>query len=184
MLNITRKSIPTKQFARSLASVPKYKQLPNVYNKKSSSYKPKFKQPKGLIYHPPPSAPSSTSETPNLFLPNEDPRKGLNLGGESIDIQNAPSLSSPSPKKYHLTPEDVAEIQRLRSTDPYTNTRNFLAEKFNVSPFTISLVSNQSEQRKQDMEGRLTYIKDHWSKNRKEARDDRKKRSVYWYRDQ
>lgn len=184
MLNITAKSIVTKKFVRSFTNIPRYKEIPNLYNKKTSSYKPKLKQPKGLIHHPPPSAPSSTSEIPDLFLPNDDPRKGLNLSGEQIDINNAPPLSTPSEKKYHLSPKDVEEIQRLRASEPYTYTKKVLAEKFNVSPFTISLVSDVSKERKQDMDDRLAQIKQGWSKGKAQARLDRKKRQQYWYRDE
>lgn len=184
MLSITRKSIATKQFVRTFSNIPKYTEIPNEYNRKSSAYKPKLKQPKGLIHHPPPSAPSSTSDTPDLFLPNDDPRKGLNLSGENIDIKNAPPLSEPKEKSYNLTPKDIEEIKRLRLAEPYKYTKKALAEQFKVSEFTISLVSDQDKERKKDMDGRLAFIKSRWSKNRTEARLERQKRQQFWYRDQ
>lgn len=184
MLNITRKSIATKQFVRSFSNIPKYTEIPNQYNRKTSAYKPKLKQPKGLIHHPPPSAPSSTSDTPDLFLPKDDPRKGLNLSDEHIDIRNAPPLSQPKEKLYTLTPKDVEEIQRLRLAEPYKYTKKALAQQFNVSEFTISLVSDQDKERKKDMDGRLAYIKSRWSERRTAARIERVKRQGYWYRDE
>jgi len=184
MLNITTKTIATKQFVRHFTKVPRYNEIPNLYNKKSSAYKPKLKNPKGLIHHPPPSAPSATSDIPDLFLPNDDPRKGLNLSGEKIDIQNAPPLSIPKEKTYNLTPKDVEEIKKLRISEPYKFTKKVLAEKFNVSEFTISLVSDANPERNEDMQNRLNLIKSRWGKGRKEARSDRVKRMQYWYRDE
>jgi hypothetical protein len=38
-----------------------------------------------------------------------------------------------------MTPEEVAEMQALRLSDPETWTRNRLARKYNVSPFFVAI---------------------------------------------
>ncbi|CCH43257.1 54S ribosomal protein L20, mitochondrial [Wickerhamomyces ciferrii] len=185
MFNITQRVIRAPLATRQLSNISKYSEIPNTYNKKTSSWKPKHKNPKGLIYHPAPSVSSPTIETPDLFLPQNDPRKGLNFGEiNPIDIQNAPALSIPKIKNYILKPEDVEEIQRLRLGEPYKYTKKVLAEMFKVSELTISLVSNQSKERSKDMNNRLEIIKDGWSKGRKFARSERVKRQAYWYRNE
>jgi hypothetical protein len=159
-------------------------QVPNIYNniRSASNVKPAY-QP-GLHQHRAPSTPG-VNITPDAFLPANDPRKGLDLAGSNtVDIKNAPALSTPKEQTLNLTPVEVEEIKRLRLEDPAKWTRGALAEKFGVSGFTISLVSDVEKGWKKEMDGRLQHIKNRWNKGRAQARRDREKRKVDWYRDE
>lgn len=72
----------------------------------------------------------------------------------------------------------------MRMSEPDKWTRKALAEKFNVSPFTISLVSDANSERQEEMTQRLETIKKSWSEGRRRARLERQKRKVSWYRDE
>lgn len=169
------------QFCRYKSTIHR---VPNVYNniRSGSNIKPEYKP--GLHHHIAPSSPS-VNITPDPFLPGNDPRKGLDLSNSNkINIEFAPALSLPIEKKLNLTPKEVEEIQRLRLEDPFKYTRKVLAEQFQVSEFTISLVSNANKKFKSEMDRRLKYIKNRWSQGRIQARQDREKRKVSWYRDE
>lgn len=166
-------------FTRNHSTTAKpLKRVPSLFNKthSASNVKPNY-QP-GLYHHPAPSA--STISTPNVFLPSNDPRYGFNVKKEVL----GPALSEPKEKKLNLTPEQVVKIQQLRQEQPDLWTRNKLAAEFNVSPFTISLVSDANLERKAEMQQRLETIKGTWGRQRYLARQDRKKRAVNWYRDE
>ncbi|KAH3682526.1 hypothetical protein WICPIJ_006517 [Wickerhamomyces pijperi] len=159
-------------------TVKPLKRVPSLFNKinSASNVKPNY-QP-GLYHHPAPSA--SIISTPDVFLPQNDQRKGLNVKKEVL----GPTVSQPREKKLNLTPEEVSQIQKLRLEQPELWTRSKLAAEFNVSPFTISLVSNPNKQRSEEMQQRLQTIKESWGRQRYLARLDRKKRAVNWYRDE
>ncbi|KAF1936502.1 hypothetical protein EJ02DRAFT_303823, partial [Clathrospora elynae] len=164
-----------------------------------------------LIFNPPSSAPS-VYHTPLKFLPKEDKRRQLYAAAQQhantaahrrqmspIAAPGTP-LSSPSflpprptsalpapisepyEKTYHLSEEDVAEIRRLRASDPDTWTRVKLAEKFGCSQFFVGMVSKAPEKA-------AAVSKEHedarrkWGPRRKIAREDRERRKVLWGRD-
>lgn len=125
------------------------------------------------------------------FIPKDDPRRQYikHLKYQEKDAQLSklapPVLVSKSTvegKKYDLKPEDIAEIQRLRAQDPVKNSRKALAQKYNVSPLFISIVSDAPQAHKQEMNSRLSTIKSKWHPKRAIAREDRKKRQELWYR--
>ncbi|KAK7541926.1 mitochondrial 54S ribosomal protein mL58 [Phyllosticta citribraziliensis] len=92
-----------------------------------------------------------------------------------------PPLRQPYEKKYHLTETDVAEIRRLRASDPVTWSRQKLADKFECSPFFVGLVAPAPEhaQRKAD---EVEELKKRWGPRRRAAREDRKRRKEMWGR--
>ncbi|CEP60742.1 mitochondrial 54S ribosomal protein mL58 LALA0_S01e17920g [Lachancea lanzarotensis] len=168
------------------------KSTPNLYNSKASSY-----NYRGVLrakiepgtYHVP-SQSSSTgsinSETfPRAFMPREDPRRKYVQTlrpRDGLQANWAPALHVQKEKSYHLKPEQIAEIQKLRLENPDKYTRKALAQKFNVSPLFVSLVSSATPGRMSEMTQRLQTIKDEWHPKRALARDDRKKRKLLWYR--
>lgn len=157
--------------------------MPSKFNTTSSAanVKPNYKA--GLFHHPSPSV--AKIDTPDAFLPLSDPRKGLNLSGKPpVDLSTAPALSTPREQTHNLTPKEVEEIAGLRMNDPETWTRKKLAEKFDVSPFTISLVADPNPERQAEMLGRLDLIKAGWSEKRKKGKQNRQKLKVAWYRDE
>ena len=142
--------------------------------------------PPGLTYNPPPSAPTAY-ETPSLFVPAVDQENRLLLQMSSQEHGEAalpPSLSKVYKKKYHLSEEQVDEIRRLRTLDPYVNTRKVLAEKFGCSQFFIGMVAPAPQDRKEEMVRRLSVIKQRWGPVRRTARYQRQKRNELIARDE
>ncbi|KAK8185543.1 mitochondrial ribosomal protein subunit L20-domain-containing protein [Phyllosticta citribraziliensis] len=160
-----------------------------------------------IIYNPPSSAPN-VYHTPLKFLPANDRRRQLaalqaraaaahlassygNILSSSSSSSNPsssnpaqklpPPLRQPYEKKYHLTETDVAEIRRLRASDPVTWSRQKLADKFECSPFFVGLVAPAPEhaQRKAD---EVEELKKRWGPRRRAAREDRKRRKEMWGR--
>ncbi|KAH3900159.1 mitochondrial 54S ribosomal protein mL58 SCDLUD_003129 [Saccharomycodes ludwigii] len=181
-------------------SIKILKGAPTIYNPTSSASNPKgylkAKIPSGIYFTPAQSSPTGSinSETiPVSFMSKDDPRKSLyhvyyNKGKKNPKFVQkfAPPIlqkkNIAQEKKYHLTPKDVEEIQRLRNSNPDKYTRKALAEAFNVSPLVISLVSSAKPERLQEMEERLKYITSRWNEKRRLARQDRAKRNKLWYK--
>ncbi|GAV51941.1 hypothetical protein ZYGR_0AF04130 [Zygosaccharomyces rouxii] len=175
---------------------PELKGAPTIYNSKNSAsnYKGymRAKVPAGLYFNQAPSSPAGSinSETiPSSFLPSNDPRKQFSQELASRDVlakSDAPPVlpgrSTLKGKSYHLNPEQIEEIRRLRLEDPSKNTRKSLASKYNVSPLFVSMVSEPPKEWKQEMDSRLTTIKSKWHVKRAAAREDRKRRKDLWYR--
>lgn len=186
------------KFVDKTKKTPELRGAPTIYNAKSSAsnYKGymRAKVPPGLYLNRAQSSPTGSinSETiPVSFLPQTDPRRPLAKELASSDVlanHNAPpvlpghSTLQAGGKRYHLKPEQINEIQRLRSEHPEKNSRKALAKQFNVSPLFISLVSEAPEEWKTEMNSRLAEIKTNWHDRRALAREDRKKRKQLWYR--
>ena len=149
-----------------------------------------------IIFNPPSSAPN-VYHTPLKFLPKTDPRRRLHSSASkptsststnsppntpSPSVKRLPPVRPPYEKKYHLTPEQVGEIRRLRAEDPRTWTRVRLAEKFECSQFFVSLCCCAPEiKAEQDRE--LSEIKKRWGRRKTEAREDRQTRKALWGKD-
>lgn len=176
--------------------LPQMHGQPSIYNKKRSmsnvdGYR-KAKVAPGLYIQPAQASPTGSihSETiPLSFLPPGDPRR-IKVLPHLDKVQQESTLGPPvltgqykEEKSYHLTPEEVQEIIKLRQLDPEKYTRAVLAKKFGVSRLFVSLVSSASEERLQEMNSRLNIIQARWRKGRKEARMERVKRHQTWYRD-
>lgn len=139
-----------------------------------------------LLYNPPASAPS-VYQTPFKFLPRSDPRRKSNL--MSLFASSTPSSSSdhlspilptrhlaPDRKKYHLTEADVAEMRRLRTTDPIQWSVLRLAQHFDCSAiFVMKVVQSSREHRAQIQEG-IEAVRKRWGPIRTRAKEERAKR--------
>lgn len=93
-----------------------------------------------------------------------------------------PPLKPIEEKKYHLSPDDVREMQRLRNEDPRTWTIDKLAEKFGTGTFFVRMAARNKEAGIAHEE-RLRETKQQWGKKRKQAKEDRIKRKALWGRD-
>ena len=151
-----------------------------------------------IIFNPPSSAPN-VYHTPLKFLPSSDPRRKLH---SLAPVTSATSSSTPATsmhssarnpkalqsirpqyeKKYHLGPEQIEEIRRLRAEDPRKWTRVRLAEKFECSQFFVSLCCSAPEI-KAEQDKQLAEIKRKWGRRKTEAREDRQTRKALWGRD-
>ncbi|CAI4034838.1 hypothetical protein SMKI_11G2900 [Saccharomyces mikatae IFO 1815] len=167
-------------------------QVTSVYNKtkSASNYKGYFKHKDapGMYYQPSESigTGSINSETiPRSFMAASDPRRGFDVPVQGAKPQHCPNVlvskSTVNGKTYHLGPQEIEEIQRLRYENPQKYTRKFLAAKYGISPLFVSLISKPSDQQVQNMESRLTDIQSSWKEKRRVAREDRKRRKLLWY---
>ncbi|KAF5116166.1 hypothetical protein DV454_001799 [Geotrichum candidum] len=155
--------------------------FPTTFHPTRSANKTRILLPEGVVYNPPAAVPTP-HQTPAAFLPNSDPRKTAPWNSKQHDISNMPQLSD-NKKQYNLTEAEVKEIQRLRIEDPEKWTRKALAAKFNCSPFFISIASNTTVERQQQMNETLEIIKSRWTEHRKKIRADRVRRREVWARD-
>lgn len=179
---------------RQVSSFSKKKDVPTPfptkYHPTRSANNSNIQLPAGVVHNPPSAAPSPF-QTPSAFLPENDPRRQIiwnqsqkDIQEGRVNIENMPALSSESNKKqYHLTAEDIAEIQRLRLEDPEKWTRKALAAKYQCSPFFISMVSKPDASRLAKMNDTLNTIKSEWTQHRKSARRDRARRREFWLKD-
>lgn len=155
--------------------------FPTKYSSPASAYKNPYVIPPGVHHHPAPSAPSPV-ETPYVFLPDSDPRKALLAASAVVDTTNMPSFRKGAPQ-YHVSEKDIVEMRQLHQSDPNTWTRAALKRKFGVSGYFAGSVVQAPQERVQEMNSRLDYIKNRWSQKRADARLDREKRKAYWYND-
>ncbi|EFX01488.1 60S ribosomal protein [Grosmannia clavigera kw1407] len=146
-----------------------------------------------LIYNPPASAPS-VYQTPFKFLPKTDPRRRANLMS-LFSSSSSPASSTSSPtapvvkprqlsadqQKYHLTEADVAEMRRLRTTDPLEWSVVRLARHFNCSPIFVMLVVRSSADHRAQIKERVDAARDRWGPIRTKARAERLKRRELLY---
>lgn len=143
-----------------------------------------------IVFNPPSSAPS-VYQTPVAFLPLNDPRRQLLSQSHShsnpysdSNRRLPPPMRPPYEKKYHLGPDQIEEIRRLRAEDPSTWTRKKLAEKFDCSRFFVGMVVQASKERKEQQKQILENVKERWGRRRRYAREDRTKRRELWGRDE
>ncbi|KIW07740.1 uncharacterized protein PV09_01670 [Verruconis gallopava] len=93
-----------------------------------------------------------------------------------------PPLNEPKEKKYHLTPEQVAEMQELRRKDHKTWTIRRLSEKYGCSTLFVRIAAKNWQAGKEHVE-RLEAAKARWGRKRALARQDRRRRKELWGRD-
>lgn len=133
-----------------------------------------------IICNPPSSAPS-VFQTPLLFVPKEDKRR--QLFSAIASRQATPSRLPPViPKfapvgiRHHLKDSDIAEIQRLRGSDPEKWTALRLSKKFNCSTRFIQMCAEAPEEKKERDRQKLEALKARWGPKKTLAREDRLKR--------
>jgi hypothetical protein len=144
-----------------------------------------------IIFNPPSSAPS-VFHTPLKFLPKEDNRRQLFSVAQNstLGIDDEAKLPPPVLKqkagyqRYHLTQEDVAEIRRLRTSDPNTWTRLKLARKFNCTSLFIGICCQAPPEKVALEKAKIEAIRERWGPKRRMAREDRVKRREAAYRDE
>ncbi|KAL9638982.1 MAG: hypothetical protein Q9164_001216 [Protoblastenia rupestris] len=140
-----------------------------------------------IVFNPPSSAPSPY-HTPPAFLPANDPRRTLlsqshlHSNPYTDSSRHLPPLARKvqKEKKYHLTPNDIEEIRKLRTEDPWVWTRKKLAEKFECSQFFIGIVAEAPAKKKDTERAKLDDVKERWGRRRRDAREDRAKRRELW----
>lgn len=138
-----------------------------------------------IIFNPPSSAPS-VYHTPAKFLPASDPRSRTQSAGSPTSHPSAttsatlPPVRTPYEKKYHLTAAEVEEMRSLRTSDPTTWTRLRLAEKFECSPFFVSLCCSAPKEVHEQQAKDLAEIKKRWGRRKTEAREARVERKKGW----
>lgn len=144
-----------------------------------------------IIFNPPSSAPS-VLHTPLKFLPKDDPRRTL-FASTTTSTLAAPVDSKLPPavvkrkqgyQRHHLTEDDVAEIRRLRSSDPNRWSAHKLGKKFNCTSRFISICCEAPDEKKTAERAKLDAIKARWGPRRTMAREDRTKRREAAQRDE
>ena len=198
--------LPTQQ-TRAESTTRRHKKL--HYLPPAPSYTPKTAVPTPEIIYNPPSASPNLYHTPLKFLPAHDRRRTLLLKAQSLNsniattatalssgsrhtgptLTNAkgkdflpPPIRQPYEKKYHLTPDQIREIQELRASDPDKWTRVRLAEKFGCSQFFVGLVA-KSEGKAERVEEGHRRARERWGPIRRRARREREQRRELWGRD-
>jgi hypothetical protein len=174
---------PARICRRNESSFRRTKQRLRVKPDASFTSSPKSAQQDYIIFNPPSSSPS-VYHTPLKFMLPEDKRRDL-LSAIRTDCptpQLSPAVREPYQKQYTLTSEDIAEVRRLRTSDPELWTRNKLAKQFNCSSLFIGIVCEASQERKQQQVKVLEDIKSRWGQRRRTAREDRTRRRESWGR--
>ncbi|KAK0626833.1 mitochondrial ribosomal protein subunit L20-domain-containing protein, partial [Immersiella caudata] len=145
-----------------------------------------------IVFNPPSSAPS-VYHTPFKFLPKSDPRRRANLTatlfGSSTTIkfnpdgdsataiaERLPVVRPEGPKTYHLTEADVAEMRRLRYTDPVTNSVTALATRFKCPKLFVVMCCHSPAQHQKEAAARKEAVKNRWGPRKTAAREDRYRR--------
>lgn len=165
--------------------------------------------PLAHILHNPPSSAPNVYHTPPKFLPKDDIRwklyeqqqaaQGKNdettqTSAKAIDEKSEegfdpndprlpPAVHKPYKKRYHLLPEQIAEIRRLRQEDDSKWTRKRLAERFQCTQFFVAMVVHASEGRKKMLREQLESWEE-WARRKNPAilkiQAERRKRRELW----
>lgn len=154
-----------------------------IFHPHRSAKNPRIFLPKGLVYNPPPSAPSPY-QTPAAFLPKSEKRVHVK-DAQEYDVSKIPALHEPKQgvQKYHLSEADILEMQRLRESEPQTWSTKRLAEKFGCSTFVVMACTEPPAEHRREMLGRLDTIKSKWTKKKQKVMRDRQARKSFWLAD-
>jgi hypothetical protein len=176
---------------RHESSYRRTKQRLNVKPDASFVFSNNSPQQDHIIFNPPSSAPS-VLHTPLKFLPKEDKRRQL-FAPTATRTDSSTRLPPPvRPKQkyphHHLSDTDIAEIQRLHSSDPETWTNARLSRKFNCSMLFVTIcIKNSGGSPTQNGERRRAQaeaVMAKWGPRRRMAREDRLKRKELALRDE
>ncbi|KAA1469763.1 hypothetical protein DENSPDRAFT_642361 [Dentipellis sp. KUC8613] len=131
-----------------------------------------------FIHRPPPSLESPVSYTTNPTSPL------LRKAHPSGDAPLPPHLHKVAPKKPSISEEALAEMRRLRASDPTAYTRKRLAEQFDCTVAFVGRMAPLSKQAKRDaLERREVEHEDarsRWGEKKAIVREIRKKRREFW----
>lgn len=149
-----------------------------------------------IIFNPPSAAPS-VYHTPFKFLPKTDPRRRANLaslferhfGGGGVPSETLPVVAWSKEKKATtvsdrgpITREEVEEMRRLRSEDPYKWTVRALSMKFDM-PMGFIMACCQAPRSKIEFERRkVELMRQRWGPAKTKAMEDRERRREMLYR--
>lgn len=127
-----------------------------------------------FIIRPPPSAQSASSTIyqPQPLL-NAQP---LNATEEAT----LPPALKPRKKANRLSPEQIAEIQKLKAADPLANTNSTLAKRFDCSPLFVAMVAPLAKDIKERKQLQHELQKHSWGLNKRVARAEREERRLLW----
>ena len=131
-----------------------------------------------IVFNPPSSAPS-VLHTPLKFLPKEDKRRQLHEATAKKvpgPTRLPPVVSQYKVPVHHLNDADIAEIRKLRSSEPLKWSVYKLARKFNCSTFFIRMCCPATPEKKEMDKQKLEAQKARWGPRRTKAREDRQKR--------
>lgn len=168
----------------SIKNIPVETQPKNKYNAARSAFNFKPVHTEGLIHNPPASMPS-LKETPQVFLPPNDPRLKVLAGKFKVyspkELKNMPVIYG-AKRDYSLTPEIVMQIIKLRQEDADSWSIAKLAAKFNVDPKKVNVITGFSEAKQQKALAELEKLKASWPDSKRHARVDRGRRKDMWLR--
>ncbi|KAG9245150.1 mitochondrial ribosomal protein subunit L20-domain-containing protein [Calycina marina] len=179
-------NVPTRRYE---SSYRRTKQRLNIKPDSTFLFNSKSPQQNHIIFNPPSSAPNVLI-TPLIFLPKGDRRKELFAGRIATEAASSTRLAPVIPKfrnikiKHHLTDKDIAEIQRLRTTDPEHNTVSKLAKRFDCSSFFVRMCCEAPPEQKQRHEELYAGRYARMGPKRLKAREERKKRMELALRDE
>ncbi|KAF8582806.1 hypothetical protein K439DRAFT_1617940 [Ramaria rubella] len=140
-----------------------------------------------FIHRPPPTAPSPFSLTTAPSSPLLLPPKPL----LSLDASSPNTIGIPPPvwkpreqRETKLTEEQIAEIRRLRESDPLTHTRNKLAKQFGCVPSYIPMIAPLSKTEMHNALARRDQIheanRSRWGERKAMVVAIRQKRRTLW----
>ncbi|KOS23235.1 54S ribosomal protein L20 [Escovopsis weberi] len=190
----------TARTKRALKIAPHDSFLPLRPSSGPSSFAPAADS---IIYNPPSSAPTPAN-TPFLFLPSSDARRDAitRLRTQHFSSTSSSILSSASSStsttgtaglppalrykrrepRYHLQPENVAEMRRLRADDPLAWSVGRLAAKFDCSTVFVRMAAPAPREHLEWLRRKMDMKVERWGPIRRQAREDRKRRAEMLYR--
>lgn len=129
----------------------------------------------------PPSSPAPFSQPAVSSTPSSS-------SAVTSDSQLPPALHKATPEYATLTPEQIAEMQALRLSDPVTWTRSKLAAKYNVSKFFVAMksfgVSYEAKETaksvKETHDENAKREREGWGFKKRVDREVRRRRKEFW----
>jgi Mitochondrial ribosomal protein subunit L20 len=133
-----------------------------------------------FIHRPPPTAPTPYSTTLAPSSPLLRPPSSKPAGAQPPLLRPSAYVQGPP----RVTPEQLAEIRRLRRLDPEKYTRGKLSKMFNCTPHFVSLVaalrpSKRKELKKAQEEEHESFRKN-WGEKTSLIKELRLKRREFW----
>lgn len=92
-------------------------------------------------------------------------------------------VTKPWYHKKELTQDEVEEIRRLRAEDPWKNTVQKLAKRFECSHMLVMGIQSAPAAVKDAHSARIAAAQSKWSTKTQAARRDRERRKELWLRD-
>ncbi|CAE6529442.1 unnamed protein product [Rhizoctonia solani] len=131
-----------------------------------------------FIHNPPSSVPTPHS----LTTSPASPLLSKTIRSESAGYLPPKVHPKPEVERPKLTQDQIAEIRRLRLSDPKTNSCISLAKRFNCTPIFVSMVAPLPKQKREELEReqREAQKREQWGERKTLIREIRKKRRQFW----